>query len=305
MGSNQIAIRKDTRVLSNKVRAAAEARSFRAPLIVRGISPGRLVTITPSRFGKLDVDPAYQRGETAMVGEIVRVVQAGGQVLDPVTICTRPWSDDPSTLWVVDGHQRVCAFQQLSIPFQAMIHESESLDAEKLFFVSLNTRKAVSADLILKSWTGASGTLIRAANENPDHSLFGRVHMQQGANKSRIGGLVLARTLLAASTGREPNGPASAILARLDNALQDRASRARAEHMMRLLPLIFTNSPPGIIVSIALGHVAYERWTVSIGLPKLSIIEKLRSTKWEDEVPAMTKKFRPVLSEIIKRTWRA
>lgn len=298
-------VRRSTRVLSAPVRAAAEARTNRAPLVVQGISLGRLITIKPSAFDRLDVDPSYQRGETGMVGDLIRVLQAGGQVLDPVSLCRRPWQD-PDKMWIVDGYQRVCAFQQLQVPFQAILYDSDSLDAEKKFFVSLNSRKAVSADLIVKSWVGPSGAMIRAADANPAHPLCGRIHMQQGTNRAKIGGTILARGMLAAATGLEPNGSAQRVLARLDHAISEKAAnKARAEHFMRLFPAVLTDKVPSVFVVIALAHVAYDRWKIEIAPPKTSVIEKLRVIRWDQEVPALTKKYQPVLAELVKRAWRA
>lgn len=304
MAKNEPA-RRSTRVSSDSVRGAAEARAVRAPLVVQGISLGRLITVRPNQFSKLDVDPSYQRGETAMVADLIRVLQAGGQVLDPVSLCRRTWGDTDK-MWIVDGYQRVCAFQQLQTAFQAILYDSDSLDAEKKFFVSLNSRKAVSADLIVKSWVGASGDLIRAANDNPSHPIFGLVHMQQGSNRAKIGGTVLARGLLAAATGMEPSGPAQKVLARLDHALADRGNRARAEHMLRMIPMVFTEKSPSVFVVTALAHVAFDRWKGGdVFMPKTSVLDRIRVIRWDQEVPALTKKYQPVLAELVKRAWRA
>lgn len=300
---NTVTKQRNTRVLSEKVRLQAEANARRAPLVVRGIGPGKLVTIGVTQFAKIDVDPSYQRGKTAMVPELVRVLQAGGVVRDPVTLCKRPWSADPERLWIVDGWQRVCAHQQVGVAFSAMVHESESLTSEKAFFLSLNNRKALSADLVLKSWEGISGKLIRGANENKDHPLFDRVHLEQGSNKTKVGGVVLARAMLAASAGLDGFGPTQRVLARLDHALTDKMAMARAEHFMRLVALAFHARAPHGMVLACLGEVAHQKWLRDVTLPKLSVIEKLRTMKWDEECP-MVKKFHPVVVQTIKSLWR-
>ena len=53
-----------------------------------------------------------------------------------------------------------------------MIHESESLQAEKNFFLALNARKGISADVIVKSWTGPGAALVIDAAHNSAHPIF-------------------------------------------------------------------------------------------------------------------------------------
>src|SRR5262245_10461772 len=81
--------RKGTIASSEAVRKAVDARRMVMPLTVQGISPGTLHKITPAEFSDLDVDPSYQRGETTMVNHLITAIQAGGLVLDPVTLCRR------------------------------------------------------------------------------------------------------------------------------------------------------------------------------------------------------------------------
>lgn len=298
--------RRSTRATSEKVRASVEARAKSAPVVITGISPGKLVTVEPAMFQRLDVDPAYQRGETKMVNEIVRALQAGGKILDPVTLCRRLWDDDRHTLWIVDGYQRVCAHQQLGQPFQAMVHDSESLEAEKNFFLALNNRRAIGADLIIKAWTGDSGHLIARANTDESHPLCGRIHFAMGKNTSRLSASILAKGALAAATGTAHGSSATGTLTRLDHALKDRVERARAEHYLRLMGHVFPKGSVNIIVAQAIGLVAYERWAREVALPRNSVIEKLRLIQWDKEVPgaALIVKFRPVLVETVRRVWR-
>lgn len=298
------AVRKDTRVLSPNVRAAADAQRKRTLLTVSGISPGKLVTVTPAQFGKLDVDPAYQRGETTMVDEIINVVQAGGAILDPVTICKRTSWHDKETLWVVDGHQRVCAFQQLQQSFQAMVHESESLDSEKKFFLALNMRKAVGSDVIVKSWTGPSGRMIVAAHESTTHPLCGRVNFAQGFNESRLGATVIVRGAFTAATGLAATGSTQKILSRFDVAMSPPEKKKKAEQYLRLIGEVFPKGSVSVLVATALGMVAHERWKMGHAYPSSQIVDRLRRVNWRQEIPVLSVKFRPVLIEIINKKWK-
>lgn len=288
-----------------RVRAANEARRKYTPLVVTGISRGNLLLITPDKFDRLDVDPAYQRGETSMVADIVNVIQAGGEVLDPVTLCKRHWAKDKETLWIVDGHQRVCAFQQTKKAFQAMVHQSDSLEAEKKLFHALNTRKAVGTDVIVKSWTGPAGTIIVAANASASHSLYERVNFQQSGNKSRIGAAVLARGMLSAASGALVAGPIPRILSRLDVALGPSAKKAMAERYLQMVGEVCPNGALPLLVMIVLALIANERWKDGGQYPSAKVIDRLRKVNWRQEVPEMTNKFRPIIADIITKTWKA
>jgi hypothetical protein len=297
--------RKTTRALSERVAAAAEKRAMRAPLTVVGISPGKLQTIPPSRFAKLDVDPSYQRGHTVMIFELVRVLQAGGKILDPVTLCKRPWANDGDKLWIIDGHQRVCAFQQLGFPFEAMIHDSENVEAEKNFFLSLNKRHTVGGDVIVKSWTGPSAQMLIEANANPDHPLYDRVHFGQGAARSQLSAALIIRGTAAAATGSGYSGQIQRQLSKLDYAIRENARKYLAEHYLRMFGMIYAHGTISSFVAIRLGLVAFQRWAQqSRDFPSMAVIEKLRAVDWQQEVPHFNSKFAPVVTNIIQDIWK-
>lgn len=297
--------RRDTRVLSEAVRLSAESRAVRSPLVVTGISAGVLRQITPNMFAKLDVDAEYQRGETSMVDEIVRVLQAGGVVLDPVTLCRRPWSKDPDRLWIVDGHQRVCAFQQLGMTFQSIIHDSEDLSSEKKFFLALNNRRAIVSDVIVRSWTGPSAVLIVRADKNQSHSLYDRISTTQGANKNRIGATTVARGLLAACTGLDPVGSAVKVLGRADTAVKEEHRAHMAQQFLTLLGEMAPRGDVKSLVAVALGKVCWERWSKGKDYPSKAQILELRNMNWENVVPAWAKKFEPKVLDTIQKLWPA
>lgn len=297
-------LRRSTRVLSEAVREVAEARAVRAPLVVTGISPGRLVTIEPKQFARMDVDPSYQRGETSMVDEIIRAIQSGGVVLDPVTICKRPWAADKEKMWIVDGHQRVCAFQQLGQSFTAILHESDSHDSEKKFFLSLNSRRAISPDVLIRSWTGPCAKMIVAADEDMKHPLFDRIKTTQGNNPSKIGGIVLVRGMLVACTGIKPVGSGAKLLGRLDTAIGMPERRFLAEQFLRLVGHVFYRGRLVYMISVlAVAEVAYKRWVAGEDFPTKEIITRLGAIKWETEVPAYGMKFIPVLTALVEKAW--
>lgn len=295
-----------TRISSPKMRAQAESRSKIAPLIVDGISPGKHTVITPKYFAQLDVDPHYQRGKTSMVGDLVRTLQAGGLVMDPVSLCRRPWDTDTKKLWIVDGHQRVCAFQQMNMAFEALVYESDSLEAEMRFFQALNLRRAVAADLLVKSWTGPAGIMLREINADASHPLHERIHMQQGRiNRTMVGATVLARGLVIAATGVSSmtRGGAQALLARLDTCLKHKEARERCLAFAQLLPAVFTELTPNLFSTVTLAMVAHERWQGSVYMPKRGTLERLRKFNWHGAVPQV-QIYYPTMVGMVKKIWK-
>lgn len=299
-----------TAATSAAVREANAAKRRSIVLTVTGISRGKLIHVEPAEFGKIDVDPRYQRGETNMVNTIIAAIQAGGLVLDPPTLCRRTcWGNDgrdKDKMWIVDGHQRVSAFQHLSMGFDAIVHESESLDAERQYFIALNSRRAVSTNLIVKSWAGPSGKLLVEANANPAHPLYERVRLEMGANESRIGAMVLIRGSLNACTGVEMSGEAPKVLGRLDVALiTDINRKVIMEKYLRMMGQVLPKGTVHNEVALAFANVYRARMGYGqFAMPDAKQTDRLRKINWDAEVPHLTRKFRPVVTNIIDRIWK-
>ena len=295
----QTETRNLTRLANETVRAGHEKRSRYKPVIVDGIGKGSLITVTPSMFKLLDVDPSYQRGKTTMVNEIIRVLQAGGKVFDPVTLCERRGSDK---LWIVDGYQRVCAFQEMHLPFEAMVHKSDSAECEHDFFIALNSRKAVHANVVVKAWNGPSGALLRKVNEAIEHPLYERLNFSQGSNVSRIGASIIARSLLILC-GSERSGHIRVLLSSIDVSMSKAIVRARIEHFLRLIGRMCEKGALPDIVMRALAMTAVERWEDDVQMPKNKVIERLKAKNWSAEFPLNTK-YLPVIVNAIKKIWK-
>lgn len=294
--------RKDRRVDSPAVAAASEAKATFKPVLVKGIGEGELIEVKPSMFARLDIDPAYQRGETSMVGTILRVLQAGGKVLDPVTLCHR--KGDDKTLWVVDGYQRVCAHQETKLPFMAMLHQSEDAEAEHQFFIALNARRAVAPNVIAKAWVGPSGTAMRRANESPEHPLYDRVNFSQSQNETRIAASCLAKGMLCVVGFPRSGGRIDVIMSKTDTGMAKQMPKARVEHYLRLVGMV---CPVGFLPALvlrALGTVAQERWITDIKMPNRKVIERLKTTQWASKV-ILVERYYPLLLDLVRKVWRA
>lgn len=298
--------RRETRALSEKVQAAADRRAIGKPLVVEGIGPGRLVTVTPPMFGRLDVDPAYQRGRiTGWINKLIQVLQAGGEIPDPVTLCTRPWDSDPNKFWIIDGWQRVCAFQSVGKEFRAIVHESASQHAERTLFLALNSRYMVSPNAIVHAWDGPGGHVIVKADSDQSHPLYNRIHFGQQGRRGKVGAATLCRGVSAAVTGSRISGDIYRHLRRLDAELRaSKANVAMAEHYLRLIGMIFTNDSPQNMPALVLGLVAHERWKNGIAMPSARTLERFHKVNWKGEVPSFAEKFLPVLMALVRRIWK-
>ena len=292
--------KKSTRVDSEAVRLASEKKSKYAPVIVEGISDGELVTVTPSMFRLLDVDAAYQRGETQMVNQIVRAIQAGGKILDPVTLCVRKGDE---RMWVVDGHQRVCAFQQTKTPFKAMLHKSSSAEAEHQFFIALNAKRSVTANVIVKAWTGPSGEALRRANESMEHPLYERVNFGPSGNNNKINASSLT-VGMQCIVGSKSGGRIDVVLSKVDMGMSKSFVRARVEHYLRLVGMISPQGCTPALVLRALGDVARERWERDIEMPNRKVIDRMKNKNWAGDV-ILTAKYYPILLDTVRKMWRA
>lgn len=295
-------LRKSTRVLSEAVAAASEKRSLAKPIAVKGISQGQLVQIAVKEFGKLDVDPGYQRGRTTMVNQIVRALQAGGLVLDPVTLCIRKGSKD-GKLWIVDGYQRVCAFQTLKLPFMAMVHHSDAVEAEAEFFISLNSRRNVSANVIVKAWAGPISEVLVKVNGDFLHPLYNRINFEQSSNKNRFAASTLVKGLLHV-TGSDSSMSINLQLSRLDTAIKVPLLKARCEHLLRIIGQVTkpATTLPAIVVR-ALAVVARERWEDDVYIPQQRVIGRLFAKSWANDV-ILTEKYFVILTDTIRKIWR-
>jgi hypothetical protein len=186
----------------------------------------------------------------------------------------------------------------------AMVHESSSLDAEKQFFLSLNTRHAVSSNTIVKSWTGPGAAAIMKANASPSHPLHERVSFSAAFNNSRIGAAVVVVGALMAATGKITKGSIQVSLSRLDVAMGPAERRFLVEHYLRLLGQI---SPKGAFprfVAQALGLAAWDRWSRGQEYPDRVTIARLAKINWKMEIPAFVEKYRPVVQNMIDKAWK-
>lgn len=298
--------RKSAGIENEAVRAKAITQRVNKPVLLKGVSLGALITVKPSAYKLLDIDPEYQRGEVkAEVNSLVAAIEAGGFIPDPVTLVKRTWVNgtDASKLWIIDGQQRVAAFQLMDREFQAMVYTADSYEAEKNFFLVMNTRQAVNASTFVHSWPGLGAELIRRANDQEGHPLHGRVLWGPGSG-ARIAGAILVKGLLGAASGSAAGGSIQNTLSRLDHALKDHDARERARLFLELVAHVFPTSYAPTLAMQALGQVAYRRWLKgALNLPAARRMSNIAVLKWDKLVPSYAARYRGVLELEIDKRW--
>lgn len=281
-------------------------RKGRIPVVVTGVSPAKRITVTPQLYKRLDVDPSYQRGKTSEVNSIVSAIQNGGLIPDPVTLVQRPWSNDPERLWIIDGHQRATAFQMLGASFDALVHESDSIEAERRLFLAMNSKIPVSSNIAVKAWDGPGAVMLRAVNNDPGHPLYQRVNMESSRNDSRIEAAIVIKGMIGATTGTLAFGDIQVALRRLDTSLtSETGAKERARVFLRLLAAVAPKGKISLLPSVVIGTAAYQRWKDHVPeVPPPSVTGRLARINWRAEIPTFAMKFRPVLVAIVDRIWR-
>lgn len=298
---------------SEALRRSYADRRIAKPPLVRGISVGRLVTISPRDFGKVDVDRRYQRDRIdSRVNLLVEVLKAGGTIPDPITVVHYTFTEigvDNTKMWLVDGQQRFFAHLEAEKPVQAMVYEASSLDAVREFFLAMQNVVHVVNNLQVNVSTAICAEILRqAATEGV---LKGRVALTQGVRR-RLAAASLVRGMLIAATGKgAARGQHSSIagiqgvMARLDAEIaKHRAARERAEGFLALVAACAGDSCPSLVISV-LARVAFDKWNGSfVRLPGEVAAKKLATTDWASKVPTYAERFAPVIEAEIRRVWR-
>jgi hypothetical protein len=295
--------RKPRRKLSESqaVLNNAAARRVAEPLIIRGLPPPKRVLLPVADMKKVNVDERYQRTRiTHLVNRLIHVLKSGGVIPDAISLARR----GDGSLWILDGQQRFLAHWDCEIPVQSDVFEVTSLEQEMQIFQALNDRVNVRPDILVKSWIGAVGVLVRAWSTKPEYT--GHVNFGMGNLSASYGSTTLVRGILAASAGLMPNGSVKTILARADAALKDPNGFKRAEAYLRLIPLVF---PPvkgrlKMLPAIALGRVAYRHWHDAVTIPSPTVYERLKRIRWDRIAPSHAAQFCPLLEGAIERIWK-
>lgn len=288
-----------------QIMARQHQRISRKPILLSGVEPGKRITIKASEFDQVDVDRRYQRDKiTSEINDLIYVLQNNGEIPDPITVVRRTFSEDGRVspkLWIIDGQQRFMAHLECGRDIQAVCHGVDSIEAEKAFFLVMNTRRSVGANSFVQSWPWLSAEMVRRVDTSRGHPLYGRVAFTS-TGKSRIGAAILVRGMAAAMTGQIQVGRIDHVLNAADAAIKDAKNRSRAEAFLGAVGHAFPAYAPMLAV-VAFGRVCAERWAERIEGPSATIASRIRRINWRAEVPGFAERFRPVLEARIKKLW--
>ena len=290
---------------SDGQRQRVEALRKWKPIIVTGVTFNRRQLITPQNYHLLDVDPDYQRGDTSEISAIVAALQAGGTIPDTPDLAERAWGPRDGKLWVLDGQQRICALQQLNMSFYANVHASESLEAERSFFLAMNARIALNSNTKVKAYNGPVAALLKALNAQPESGLCGRIEFN-GSGGDRLGAAVLVLGIERLLSGTRSTNAIDKVLSKTDGLLATNAEKLKATTFCRLVATIFEKGYAKQLPVLSLAEVARERWAKGgMGLPQKGALARLRAINWKTALPGTGSGYQDYANAIVKRYWKA
>mgnify|MGYP001561854522 CR=1 FL=1 len=283
---------------------AEDSSSRKRPMsvLIRGFGEPNLTILAPAEFTKLGVDERYQRVRiTGAVNDLIHVLTGGGTVPDPITIARR--SD--GSMWIVDGQQRFWAHYECQMPLQALVYDVFSLEDERKLFLIMNTKRHLSANTYVKSWSGLGAQILRDAATDKAHACFGAVAFVSSGSYP-YSAFPMIRAMLAAATGTLPTGGVNWVLPRLDYAVQDGAAKDRATMVLTLIPLVAPKSAgqTHMLSLVAVGRVAYRRWQHGRAvIPSPKVYEGIKKLNWRAIAPSPAWRFLALIEAAIERKW--
>lgn len=277
-------------------------------VIVSGLSKPTLITINPNEFDKLEI-PDYQRElQPTLVNSMIRVLNAGGQIADPVSLVHRLYTTHntkPGKLYIVDGQQRTMAHLDMQKPLQALVYKLDSYEKEKQLFIALNTKVTVSAKSIVNAWAGPSVDLLRELNQDESSSLFNRVAFDRsghGTTTVNLSAQVLIQGMAISCGAGTRSNPVQAWLLIADEKFNKQRYTEYLELVARVFPAKTHNSIPQLVAR-AFGQVFFKNYPTmpsKMSIYRLSVLDWKQVTlgTWATRVMPL------VLTEIEKR-WKA
>lgn len=296
---------EQVRDLANKMRLGTQ------PIALAGISAPKKVTITRDMYHLIDVDDRYQRlRQDGWVRTLAEALRRGGTLPALPHLAKREWaigevSGAKQKLWILDGQQRIWAIFEADLEsFEALVHVSDSLDAERQCFAILNSQNKVSANARVWAWVGPSATLLRTVVEDEAHPLHNRVEFKHNGGE-RIGANVLIKGITSAC-GIINNGDVGRVLTRMDACLtSDPTLKKHCTNYLRIVGEVYAKGYAPALALTAFGVVVNERMRAKTFVyPSPGEISRLQKVNWTTVTPTSANRFRTIVVETIDRAWR-
>ena len=174
-------------------------------LLINEMVPERYITIHPKDYGRLAIDPRYQRSEIKGWHNDLRDALKRGTKPPRIAVATRDWAENGEDVsakwWVVDGQQRMWAHVDLNLPIEAALYRSGSLEDEKTLFAVLNHQVRVGPNHAVYAHPGITSRFLVEVNEDQGHPLYQLVMFQDGGSPRKVGAGLLVTTIATAFLG--------------------------------------------------------------------------------------------------------
>lgn len=301
----EVAPRKRATIANNEAQRerVEKVRKWR-PVIVTGVAFKERRLITPQSYGALDVDPLYQRGETKEIPGIVAALLAGGTIPDTPDVALRAWGPQDGKLWVMDGQQRICALQQLNMPFYVNVHVSDSLDSERKFFLAMNARQALNSNVKVKAYNGPVAQLLKALNSKADSGLTGRIEFDHSGG-DKLGAAIMVIGIERLLSGSRSPSAIDKVLSRTDGLLATNADKLTATTFCKLVGVVFAESYARVLPVLALAEVARKKWSGGdLQMPTKGSLARLRAINWKTALPGSGTGYIDYAAAIVGKAWR-
>ena len=253
-------------------------------MLIADAGSSKMITITPDQYGKLAIDPRYQREEVGPFVASLREAIRRGTTPPPIHVAKRAYEEDgipKNKLWIVDGQQRMWALVDAGHEILALVHEVSSLDEEKRLFHVLNMHKRVGANHMIAAYPGPSTAVLREINDDPKHTLYQRILLERySGSHNKINSATIIRAIVVAF-GKQTSGTTE-LLGAMDQIVTTAAGSARVKQFLGVLGQVFEKRKPSWEMIIAFGR-AYARLGRE---PSQSEIGRLKRLKLEAVVAA-------------------
>lgn len=286
------------------LRDAARKKRLTVGVNLQGVGAPRL-TIFPYESlekSRLIIDETYQRSRLApWVNTLANLIAEGAEVPDPITVAQR----QDGTLAIIDGQQRFWAHLEAKKPIKALVYTVDSHETERAFFLVMNNTRGVSPTYQINAWVGPSIEILRHANEDPRHTLFGRIGFA-GDRAVPFQSNILCRGILRLF-GITSSMPVQPMMERIDLELKHPEMKQKLESYLSLLGTIFNSRERvPLLVILGLGRVCYELWPSAndIHFPTPRAMNNMRATNWSNLVHgSFSTKNLPLVVDRMKSQW--
>lgn len=261
-----------------KKRLDGIARTTEA-IVIQGVKIGKVVEVHYNDLDKLGIDERYQRAEVRpMVNQIVRALKQGGQIADHIHVAVRK----DGSWWIVDGQQRWnAAILAEYNGLRAQLYHVPDIDTEKKLFVVFNSRARVHPNVIIKSWAGPGGELIRWLNGDEQSPLRGAIGFTPGNHATPA--TTMCRALVNTLGCGRTSGSVERYLRMLDIVVKKNPGRAQtvAKGTAILLKQFFNGHRMIASQVMPITAAAGEKWRNGpCKLPTKGDISRIQKIDW-------------------------